>query len=122
MQRARVSMPDNSPRVQRRYNAVYQPSYYRSHKRAALARQRRRKRDARRYLLARKRAAKCVRCGESDIRCLDFHHRPGHVKVAGLARLATDGATLQVIDRELKKCVVLCKNCHAKEHFKHLMT
>jgi len=115
-------MPYKNPNVRRAYNAAYQPSYCLNHKTAALARQRRRKRDARLYLQARKRAEKCSRCGESDVRCLDFHHRPRHVKVAGLARLATDGAAIKTIERELKKCVVLCKNCHAKEHFKHLMT
>ena len=115
-------MPYKNPVVRHDYNAAYQPRYYRNHRLAALARQKRRKRDARLYLQARKRAAKCARCGESDVRCLDFHHRPGHVKVAGLARLATDGAAIKTLERELEKCVVLCKNCHAKEHFKDLMS
>jgi hypothetical protein len=114
-------MPYKNPMVRRSYNMAYQPPYYRNHKQAALARQRRRKSTARLFLQSRKSAEKCSRCGESDVRCLDFHHRPGPVKVAGLARMATDGASIKALELELKKCVVLCKNCHAKEHFKNLM-
>jgi|GEM_PF-1202364 5-methylcytosine-specific restriction endonuclease McrA len=32
--------------------------------------------------------------------------------------MATDGAAIASLERELRKCIVLCKNCHAKEHFK----
>jgi len=111
-------MPYRDPETRRTYNLAYQRSYYRRHKAEYLSKNRRRKNDARTYLRNLKKATPCAICGESDFRCLDFHHSRDHRKVTGLSELATDGAAIDRIDRELRKCVVLCKNCHAKEHFK----
>ena len=111
-------MPFKDPGIRRAYNVAYQRAYYRRHKLRYLQKNRLRKRVARRYLENLKRARSCMVCGESDFRCLDFHHSSGAEKVAGLSQLATDGAAITRLDKELEKCVVLCRNCHAKEHFK----
>jgi hypothetical protein len=111
-------MPFKDRRVRQAYNIAYQHAYYRRHKLLYLQKNRLRKRTARNYLANLKRARSCTVCGESDFRCLDFHHSSGLEKVAGLSQLATDGAAINRLDQELEKCVVLCKNCHAKEHFK----
>jgi len=113
-------MPFKVERIRRAYQSTYQRKYYSARKAQALERNRRRKKNARRFLWDRKREQPCVQCGESDIRCLDFHHRGDERKAAGLALLATNGAAIRTLERELEKCIVLCKNCHAKEHFKHM--
>lgn len=58
----------------------------------------------------------CVMCGESDYRCLDFHHKNTNEK-----ELTIGKATAYSWDRlmaEIKKCDVLCANCHRKVHNK----
>ena len=111
-------MPYKDPITRRAYNLAYQRAYYLRYKERYLAKNRVRKKNARTFLEHLKRANPCTVCGESDFRCLDFHHSEGREKVAGLSYLATDGATIGRLNRELEKCVILCKDCHAKEHFK----
>lgn len=53
---------------------------------------------------------KCQVCNEPCIECLDFHHL--HSKLDVVTRLGTWSKLLS----EIKKCVVLCCNCHRKGH------
>ncbi len=90
-----------------RANAQQQKAYvYRRNKgeRAVL---RRRITD---YLLAHP----CVDCGEADVRCLEFDHRPGEIKTANIARLMGLPTTWELIEREIAKCEVRCANCHRR--------
>jgi hypothetical protein len=61
-----------------------------------------------------KSSLKCERCPESHISCLEFHHINGDKSydVSDMIR----GFSIQRIQEEIAKCIVLCKNCHAKEH------
>jgi RNase P subunit RPR2 len=57
---------------------------------------------------------KCQRCGwDKDIAALDFHH-PNDDKEIAIAD-ATNGSW-DVLVKELKKCELLCSNCHRIEH------
>jgi hypothetical protein len=56
----------------------------------------------------------CERCDESRPWCLDFHHPEG--KHEGVARMVSARRSLETIERELKRCELLCANCHRKEH------
>ncbi len=57
----------------------------------------------------------CRACGEIDHSCLDFHHIDPKKKSFSISRrLLKENAAR--IDDEISKCVVLCKNCHAKFH------
>lgn len=60
--------------------------------------------------------SKC-RCGESDPRCLEFHHVGK--KRYKISYLLTSGHSLAYLQEEIAKCVVLCTNCHRKEHFRY---
>jgi hypothetical protein len=55
----------------------------------------------------------CVDCGASDIRVLDFDHRPGCIKRDGVMQLVRNGFGLSTIENEIDKCEVRCRNCHA---------
>jgi len=63
------------------------------------------------------RANPCEDCGESDIRCLEFHHlnrkAKGNVNVSSLI---DGGSSIERIQKEIDKCIVLCANCHCKRH------
>lgn len=69
-----------------------------------------RKRQAIRFL-----GSKCVRCSETDIIVLSFHHlREKKFNVASV--LGKKAVSWEEIETELNKCVLLCFNCHAREH------
>jgi hypothetical protein len=47
---------------------------------------------------------------------MDFDHRPGEIKYGGksggVARLVTNAASKEKIDKEIAKCDLVCANCH----------
>lgn len=57
----------------------------------------------------------CVRCGESDVACLDFHHRNGKADKEGHIGFIRR-FSVKRIKAEIAKCDVLCANCHRKHH------
>lgn len=57
----------------------------------------------------------CSRCPEKDKRCLDFHHTDPSKKDETISRLIRAGSKKR-LEEEMKKCIVLCANCHRKEH------
>ena len=61
-----------------------------------------------------KNSLQCVVCGESENVCLDFHHLDPNMKDFSIA--TSMGRNWSAIEEELKKCVVLCANCHRKVH------
>ena len=62
----------------------------------------------------------CVVCGENDFRCLELHHRiPLHGRNG---RMSAKGITpWPRLLRELKKCDILCANCHLIIHYENLV-
>jgi len=64
----------------------------------------------------------CVDCGVSDLRVLDFDHRPGTDKRDGVMQLVRNGFSLGVISTEIDKCDVRCRNCHAVVTYERMGT
>ena len=58
----------------------------------------------------------CKGCGEDDSRCLDFHHRDPKKKSGSIGNAIRQGWSRRRILDEIKKCDVLCANCHRKKH------
>jgi len=57
---------------------------------------------------------KCIKCGyKKSIAGLDFHHVSGE-KESNIAKLMSK--PIKEIEKELKKCILLCANCHRIEH------
>ena len=56
----------------------------------------------------------CHKCGERDPRKLEYDHRDPATKMRGISRLIVDGYawSSSVLRREIRKCRVLCANCH----------
>lgn len=69
------------------------------------------------HVARRKREFGCCKiCGETDVRCLTFHHvdpkqKKFNISTSGQKRLLTD-----TIDAEIAKCILVCENCHRKIH------
>jgi len=59
----------------------------------------------------------CTVCGESDPSTLDFHHAVRDPSNKKLYKLIRNSAWADVYE-EIKKCIVLCSNCHRKHHQK----
>lgn len=60
----------------------------------------------------------CKTCGETDFRCLQFHHKDPSIKLFGISRGYT--RSMKNLLAEIEKCEVLCSNCHDKLHFDFL--
>ncbi len=80
---------------------------------ASVKKNREKKKD---FFLEYKKTLKCSKCQESDIDCLDFHHTNALEKDNSVSDLIRTGYSVERIWEEIKKCVVLCANCHRKEH------
>jgi len=58
----------------------------------------------------------CIECGENDPACLVFHHVDPALKEKSISKLYKSG--IRKVKDEIKKCIVLCANCHMKLHNK----
>ena len=55
---------------------------------------------------------KCVLCGYSKcLESLHFHHLDPSNKISGPARI---GSQTEKFIKEIKKCILLCANCHSE--------
>lgn len=64
----------------------------------------------------------CERCGENHPACLDFHHLNPAEKDFNISEMLTKYGSKKRILEEVAKCVVLCSNCHRKEHYRDVST
>lgn len=55
----------------------------------------------------------CERCGNKDFRVLQFDHKNQKNKKEDISRMVSNGNTLPTVLKEIKKCRVLCANCHS---------
>ncbi len=73
------------------------------------------KRETYRWFCKYKSSLKCEICGESEPCCIDFHHKED--KTISVGRCASRGHSKKRILEEIKKCTVLCTNCHRELHY-----
>lgn len=59
----------------------------------------------------------CSICGEDKHWRLDYHHRDPSTKSDGVSQMIGKGKSKEKIINEMKKCDILCKNCHADVHY-----
>jgi hypothetical protein len=57
----------------------------------------------------------CVKCGEDDPSCLDFHHIDPSKKDFQISKVIMSLHS-DKLKQELQKCAVVCANCHRKIH------
>lgn len=63
--------------------------------------------------------SKCAKCENNDLAVLTFHHVNSEEKSFDLASNWSQ-VKWDLLELEIKKCVLLCYNCHMKEHQKDL--
>jgi hypothetical protein len=59
---------------------------------------------------------KCTNCGFAHPGALDFHHQDKSTKEHSVNELISDGRFTKAYE-EVKKCIVLCANCHRLHHW-----
>jgi len=70
------------------------------------------------YIQEAKRNGKCVSCGWNDHPCaLDFHHIDPASKITEIASMTRGGSSIEKIQEEMNKCVLMCSNCHRIFHY-----
>jgi hypothetical protein len=61
---------------------------------------------------------RCAACGYDKCKqAMDLHHIDGNTKSFSISQAVLDQhITIEMIEQEIKKCVVLCSNCHREHH------
>ncbi len=110
-------MPYKDKEVQKTKNREYQKKHYSLNKKyykdKANEREARIKEDFKKI----KSLLKCERCPESHFACLDFHHKNPEEKEISISKAVAMSWSIKRIEKEVNKCIVLCSNCHRKEHY-----
>ena len=96
---------------------LYNRSYYTSHKQEHLDKNTRIRQRNRAFLSEVKSNSCCAECGEHHPATLQFHHLDGTDKDETISTLCNSLASINRIKAEMAKCIILCANCHAIEHW-----
>lgn len=67
-----------------------------------------------RFLYKLRSKCKCLICNEGEVSVLDFHHVNPTEKEYTIGEMKK--LNIEKIKSEVRKCVVLCSNCHRKLH------
>jgi hypothetical protein len=62
-----------------------------------------------------KKTLKCEECDNADYRVLEFHHKNVGDKEFNISELGS--RSIENLKKEMKKCEVLCANCHRILHY-----
>lgn len=92
--------------------------WYFKNKKSERAHIKRRKLEIKRWFKIYKKKLSCSKCFENHPATLEFHHGDSVSKDRGVAIIVNNGCSREKIMEEIKKCVVLCANCHRKIHYK----
>ena len=96
---------------------AYRRRYYKNNSAHLVQKVRERKEAIRLWFNEYKSKLVCERCHEDHPAVIDFHHKDPAQKKSAIATLVAEGYSQDKIKTELKKCMVLCSNCHRKEHY-----
>ncbi len=109
-------MPYKDPKKQ----AEFQRKWYKKNKKVHMKRINDRRKNIRDKMRERidliKAQVGCVECGLDIPYALDFHHHTPEEKVRGISDLINRLAKREVVNEEILKCVVVCRNHHALIH------
>jgi uncharacterized Rmd1/YagE family protein len=108
-------MPYKDPEVRKTKQKDYAAAHYEKTKEETKQRTKEKRSSMRKEWKAFKATLYCVKCGFNHSAALDFHHEDPSTKTDGVNQLVSDGRFKAAME-EVKKCVVLCANCHRIHH------
>jgi hypothetical protein len=96
---------------------MYDKKHYQNNKEYYKLRNSKARVRIRNWLNNKKDELKCVKCNEDHPACLEFHHLDPNEKEIGISLAVSNCWSIARIEKEMKKCIVLCSNCHRKLHY-----
>jgi hypothetical protein len=108
-------MPYKDPKVRKAKHKEYSEKHYKENTAEVKARSKSKGSENRQKWTAFKASLSCTVCGISHPAVIDFHHPPG-TKTYGVNDLIARRKFKKAYE-EIKKCIVLCANCHRIHHF-----
>lgn len=98
-------------------NRKYQKEWYVRNKKLQQDRNNRNKYQKKIWLMEYKQSRECEVCGEQHVATLEFHHKNPKEKDAMISWMIAKNRSLDAIKAEIKKCKLVCANCHRKIHY-----
>lgn len=97
---------------------AYRKWYYKSkeNRNKVIKRSAKKKLETKQWLVEYKEKLGCSKCNEKHPAALDFHHENDD-KEFNVAEAWSKGYGKDKVLAEISKCIVLCANCHRKEHW-----
>ena len=108
-------MPYKDEKLRKLKHAEYSAKHYQKNKTQVIAKTKETKARERAKWYLYKATLKCVNCGFNNPAALDFHHEDPSTK-EGSVHTYISGGQFAKAYKELKKCIVLCANCHRIHH------
>jgi hypothetical protein len=108
-------MPYKDLEVRKEKHAGYSRDHYLRNKDKQIAANSEYKKKRRKEWANYKTTLNCSKCGFSHPAALDFHHEDPDKKDGTINRIISNGQFAKAYE-EIKKCVVLCANCHRIYH------
>jgi hypothetical protein len=93
---------------------AYRRNHYLKNKQKYITKASKRNKEFSKWWRTFKSSLQCEHCKENHPACLQFHHTHDN-KEASVACFITNGNKTKALE-EIKKCIVLCANCHFKLH------
>lgn len=97
-------------------NREYQKRYYQMNREKRLQKTKEERTRNKRMVDEYKSLHPCILCGENNPILLVFHHRDMEEKENGISVMAASSYPTHKIIEEMKKCEILCFNCHVLVH------
>jgi hypothetical protein len=108
-------MPYKDESVRKNKHKEYSRNHYNKNREAVIKQTKDAKAAARKEWYAFKATLKCTQCGFFHIAALDFHHEDPNTKEGNVHDYISNGQFAKAYE-EIKKCIVLCANCHRIHH------
>jgi hypothetical protein len=109
-------MPYKDPEVKKAYHKEKSKKHYEDNRDELIEKAAKRRQQLRENWHTFKLTLKCTTCGFAHPAALDFHHKDPSKKEANIHLLMRNGINAK-LEKELKKCIVLCSNCHRIHHY-----
>jgi predicted nucleic-acid-binding Zn-ribbon protein len=113
-------MPYKDLEVRKAYHKEQSRKHYEANRKEIIKKAGDKKKEFRAEWQEYKATLSCTKCGFSHPAALDFHHEDPTKKEANIHRLLSNGQ-YDKLKKELKKCIVLCANCHRVHHYNEKM-
>jgi hypothetical protein len=104
---------DGKSRVCKECQYNYDKTHYNKCKKDIIKRTSDNRKEYKKKFIEHKQTLKCYKCKDSRYYVLDFHHKDPTLKESAISNYYMSPKKLK---EEIKKCIVLCSNCHREFH------